>query len=84
MGEKRRQSSPNVPIPVEELERQLGLDREYTPVPSDETPTAPDLTPACSSCFGAGKKDGKTCPSCNGAGVVRVAHDSTPPAREGA
>lgn len=65
--EKRRDSSDTVPIPREELERMLGLEREYRPVPDDETPTNPDLAPACPECKGA---SGRECAICGGEGVV--------------
>ena len=50
-----------------EIERMLGLDKDYEPVPDDDTPTSPDmdvcasclgekLTPACRDCLGTGKR----------------------------
>lgn len=55
------------PLPMAEIERMLGLDKDYEPVPDDDTPTSPDmdvcasclgekLTPACRDCLGTGKR----------------------------
>lgn len=90
MDEKRRDSADTVPISREELERMLGLDKEYAPVPDDENPTAPDLmaNSQCAACGGSGKTVEETstgyrgpvkCKKCRGSGLARA---SEPPATE--
>lgn len=42
MGERRR-GSGSVPVPIEVLEHQLGIDVPREVEPDDETPTSPEL-----------------------------------------
>jgi hypothetical protein len=52
MAEKRR-GSDRVPIPIEQLETALGLDRPREVTPDDDTPTQPELPVApCLLCRG--------------------------------
>lgn len=90
MAEKRHDSADTVPIPREELERMLGLDKEYAPTPDDENPTQPELIAACQECCGTGKTLEETatgyrgpvkCGACGGSGLART---SEPPPAEGA
>lgn len=90
MAEKRYDSADTVPIPREELERMLGLDKAYEPVPDDENPTQPEGVGACPKCQGSGKTIEETptgyrgpikCKACRGSGL---ACPSEPPPPEGA